>query len=96
MVIKFLNANLNVEELSVFIFESIYNNTELVQIVEDSSFDNDGLLIIGYNDFYFRNVIFYENVGVVLYYSYPNKPSYDIMVFDSILKQNVNMKACLQ
>ena len=80
-VIQFLNANLNLKELSVIIFESvdIYNNTDLVQIVEDSSFDNDCLLVIRYNHFYFRNVIFYENVGAVLYHSYPNKPSYDII-----------------
>ena len=89
-LLKFLNANLHVEELSVILFENvnIWNNTDVIEIIEDSNNDNS-VLSSRFNLFEMRNVVFYENSGTVLYHSYPNKPSYNIDIYSSEFRDNI-------
>ena len=63
---------------------------------EDGTFnDNSGDFILSFSRR--KDSI---NVGAVLYHSYPNKPSYDIMVFNSRIIQvhqvNIQMKMILK
>ena len=89
-LLKFLNANLHVEESSVILFENvnIWNNTDVIKIIEDSNNDNS-VLLSRFNLFEMRNVVFYENSRTVLYHSYPNKASYNIDIYSSAFRDNI-------
>ena len=90
---KYLSGNLNIEELSIIIFESIntYNNIGIIDIIEDNSNNNNNLL--ERNKFIMINIKCCKNSysGTVLYYGYSNKLSYNIAIYNSKFIDNLEL-----